>query len=246
MILKKKKKCLHSDWVGIFFSKFRWSSKKKRSSTRPKPSVSDLNYIKSLTNSHRQCQWGAILVFGAKIGLKSNKNGVFCILFRAMGWEGCRPPPPWLRYCLQLHLSTKREPKESSLSRPRTGMLEAKDTSARVLKKKVFKNFFSGDLKKKKAKRSSQWSPKEKKVFTKIFQAISRKTHLPKNFSGTPKILTIQKIVLSSSRGQANFRGLEASRPKPRPRTWPSKPRSKTSKCVLEAKDFLEDSTSES
>ena len=101
--LKKKKKGLHSDWVGIFFSKFRWSSKKKRSSTRPKPSVSDLNYIKSLTDSHRQCQWGAILVFGAKIGLKSNKNGVFCILFRAMGWEGCRPPPPWLRYCLQLH-----------------------------------------------------------------------------------------------------------------------------------------------
>ena len=46
------------------------------------------------------------------------------------------------------------------------------------------------------------------------------------------KILTIQKIVLSSSRGQANFRGLEASRP--RPRTWPSRPRPRTSKCVLE------------
>ena len=39
--------------------------------------------------------------------------------------------------------------------------------------------------------------------------------------------------MLSSSRGQANFRGLEASRPRPR-----------TSKCVLEAKDVLEDSTS--
>ena len=37
------------------------------------------------------------------------------------------------------------------------------------------------------------------------------------------KILTIQKIVLSSSRGQDNFRGLEASTPRP----W-------TSKCVLE------------
>ena len=48
------------------------------------------------------------------------------------------------------------------------------------------------------------------------------------------KILTIQKIVLSSSRGQGNFQGLEASRP--RPRTW---------KCVLEAKDVLEDSTSD-
>ena len=38
--------------------------------------------------------------------------------------------------------------------------------------------------------------------------------------------------MLSSSRGQANFRGLEASRP--RPRTWPSRPRPRTSKCVLE------------
>ena len=68
-----------------------------------------------------------------------------------------------------------------ALSRPRTGMLEAKakDTSACALQKK--------------------------KVFTKIFQAISKK-----------KNLTIQKIVLSSSRGQANFRGLEASRPRPR------------------------------
>ena len=47
------------------------------------------------------------------------------------------------------------------------------------------------------------------------------------------KISTVQKIVLSSGRGQGNFRGLEASRPRPR-----------TSKCVLEAKDVLEDSTS--
>ena len=60
------------------------------------------------------------------------------------------------------------------------------------------------------------------------------------------EISTVQKIVLSSSRGQGNFRGLEASRP--RPRTWPSRPRPRTSKCVLEdvleAKDVLEDSTS--
>ena len=41
------------------------------------------------------------------------------------------------------------------------------------------------------------------------------------------------KIVLSSSRGQGNIRGLEASRQRPR-----------TSKCVLETKDVLEDSTS--
>ena len=46
------------------------------------------------------------------------------------------------------------------------------------------------------------------------------------------EISSVQKIVLSSSRGQGNFRGLEASRPR-------------TSKCVLEAKDVLEDSTSD-
>ena len=43
--------------------------------------------------------------------------------------------------------------------------------------------------------------------------------------------------MLSSSRGQDNFRGLEASRPRPRPaRTW---------KYILEAKDVLEDSISD-
>ena len=57
------------------------------------------------------------------------------------------------------------------------------------------------------------------------------------------EISTVQKIVLSLGRGQGNFRGFEASRPRPR-----------TSKCVLEdvleakdvfeAKDVLEDSTS--
>ena len=59
---------------------------------------------------------------------------------------------------------------------------------------------------KKKKKRSSQKFFKRsplKNVFQKIFQALH-------------KILTFQKIVLSSSRGQANFRGLEASRPRPR------------------------------
>ena len=56
--------------------------------------------------------------------------------------------------------------------------------------------------------------------------------------------LTSQKIVRSSSRGQSIFEDLQAS--KPRPRTWPSRPR--TTSCVLEddfeAKDVLKDSTS--
>ena len=87
----------------------------------------------------------------------------------------------------------------------------------------------------KKEKRSSQKffrrSPKKKKVFTKIFQAISekkkwslqkffqrspRKNVFQKFFQALHKILTIQKVVLSSSQGQANFRGLEVSRPRPR------------------------------
>ena len=74
-------------------------------------------------------------------------------------------------------------------------MLEAKakDTSASALQN--HKNFL-GDLKKKKKK-----GLHKKNVFQKIFQALH-------------KILAIQKILLSSSREQANFRGLEASRPR--------------------------------
>ena len=90
-------------------------------------------------------------------------------------------------------------------------MLEAKDQGHKhkcspKKKKKVFAKIFQAISKKnkKKKKRSSQKffkrSPR-KNVFQKIFQALH-------------KILSIQKIVLSSSRGQANFRGLEASRPR--------------------------------
>ena len=94
---------------------------------------------------------------------------------------------------------------------PRTDTLEAKDrnargqgprTQAQVLfkKKKVFTKIFQAISK--------------KTVFTKIFLAISTKKRFPKNFSSAHKILTIQKILLSSSRGQANFQGLDASRPR--------------------------------
>ena len=106
--------------------------------------------------------------------------------------------------------------KKNPRLRPRTGMLQAKakDTNASVfLRKKVLKIFFGQ-------------SPK--------------KNGLEKHFQPIYKILTIQKIVLSSSRGQSNFRGLAASRP--RPRTWPSRP--SAWKCVLEANDVLENSTS--
>ena len=102
-------------------------------------------------------------------------------------------------------------------SRPRT-----KDTSASAVQKKRSSQKFFRRSPKKKSSQKFFWRSPQKNVFQKIFQALH-------------KILTIQKIVLSSSRGQANFRGLEASRPR-------------TSKCVLEdvleAKDVLEDSTS--
>ena len=110
----------------------------------------------------------------------------------------------------QGHKKNARPFRGQTLSRPRTGMLEAKakDQGHKRKcspKKKRSSQKFLGDLRKKK-KRSSQKffkrSP-QKNVFQKIFQALH-------------KILTIQKIVLSSSRGQANFRGLEASRPRPR------------------------------
>ena len=87
-----------------------------------------------------------------------------------------------------------------SKPRPRT-----KDTDVSVLKKNVFKFFFTR-------------SPK--------------KIGLQKKFLGVQQTFNNSKIVLSSSRGQGKFWGLEGSRP--RPRTWPSRPRPRTSKCLLE------------
>ena len=107
--------------------------------------------------------------------------------------------------------------RRQTLSRPRTGMLEAKAKDQGYKRK---------------------CSPKKKRSLQKFFRRSPRKNVFQKIFQALHRILTIQKIVLSSSRGQANFRGLEASRPRPR-----------TSKSVLEdvleAKDVLEDSTSD-
>ena len=84
-------------------------------------------------------------------------------------------------------------------------------TQAQVFsKKKAFKNIFSGDLHLRKTEKDLR------KVSAKFLAFFN-------------KISTVQQIVLSSSRRQSNFRGLETSRPRPR-----------TSKSVLE------DSTSDS
>ena len=70
--------------------------------------------------------------------------------------------------------------------------------------------------KKKKKKRSSQkffrrsQKKKKKRSSQKCFKRSPLKNVFQKSFQALHKILTFQKIVLSSSRGQANFRGLEA------------------------------------
>ena len=97
-------------------------------------------------------------------------------------------------------------------------MLEAKAKDqghkAQVLskkkKKKVFTKIFQAISKKKKKKK------KKKRSSQKFFKRSPRKNAFQKIFQPLHKILTFQIIVLSSSRGQANFRGLEASRPRPR------------------------------
>ena len=88
-----------------------------------------------------------------------------------------------------------------TLSRPRTGMLEAKAKDqghkrkcSPKKKKKVITKIFQAITKKKK---------KKKKVFTKFFRQSPQKNAIQKIFQALHKILTIQKIqkiVLSSSR----------------------------------------------
>ena len=87
-----------------------------------------------------------------------------------------------------------------TLSRPRTGMLEAKakdqghKRKCSPKKKKGFHKNLLGDLKK-----------KQKRFSQKLFKRSPQKNVFQKIFHALHKILTIQKIVLSSSRGQANF-----------------------------------------
>ena len=51
---------------------------------------------------------------------------------------------------------------------------------------------------------------KKKRSSQKFFKRSPQKNVFQNIFHALHKILTIQKMVLSSSRGQANFRGLEA------------------------------------
>ena len=103
---------------------------------------------------------------------------------------------------------------------PRTDTLEAKDRNARGQGQGPRTQSASALQKKKKKKvftKIFRRSPKKKKRFSqKFFKRSPRKNAFQKIFQPLHKILTFQKIVLSSSREQANFRGLEASRPRPR------------------------------
>ena len=121
------------------------------------------------------------------------------------------------------------------ISRPRTDPVEAKDGHRRKCSpKKVFKIFFQAISKKKRLQKIFE-AKKSSRIF---FQVIStcenqkRSLQIFRKVSGVfQRNFNGLKIVLSSSRGQGNFRGLEASRPR-------------TSKRVLKAKEVLEDSTS--
>ena len=109
--------------------------------------------------------------------------------------QGSRPRP-----------RTQKNPRPKTAF-PRTDTLEAKDRNARgqghkrkcspKKKKRSSQKFFRRSLKKKRSSQKFSKRSPRKNVFQKIFQALH-------------KTLAIQKIVLSSSRGQANFRGLEA------------------------------------
>ena len=98
------------------------------------------------------------------------------------------------------------------------------DTDANVLKKKKgFQKFFSCDLKKKGLQKNfSGEKGLQNFVFRRSLLETKRSLQNFRKVSGVfQRNFNGSRIVLSTSRGQGNFRGLEASRPR-------------TSKCVLE------------
>ena len=93
-----------------------------------------------------------------------------------------------------------------TLSRPRTGMLEAKDQGH---------------------KRKCSPKKKKKKVFTKIFQAISTKTRFLKNFSSAPQNFNNSKNTAVLERRTGQFS-----------RTWGLEAKAKDLTFEAKAKDF--------
>ena len=89
-LLQKKR---YPQKLGLFFGpnlrdlKKKKKKKKKKYSARLKPDFCSKSHLilYQLSSPIPLGGGGAIFVFSAKIGLKSAKNGMFCILFRPMG-----------------------------------------------------------------------------------------------------------------------------------------------------------------
>ena len=111
--LQKKKKKRSSPKFSVIFRpkskiqtffppKIRWSPKKKKKKKGLRQNSG--RFFTQFRNFKRLrggsfCMGGAIFHFSQKIGLKSTKNMLFCILHKPMGGARAPPPPPWLRYC---------------------------------------------------------------------------------------------------------------------------------------------------
>ena len=83
----------------VFLAENRWSPNKKKglhrqcvSSRTKNLHYSGPNNGKSFTTSAPKSLWGAVFIFGAKIGLKSTKKCYFAYFLGQ--WGGCCPPPP--------------------------------------------------------------------------------------------------------------------------------------------------------
>ena len=114
--------------------------------------------------------------------------------------------------------------KKNPRPRPRTDLpmtdpLEAKNRNAQGQGQRPGTQRES-DLQKKSSKFFFRCSGK-KKFFKKLLGDLQNKSVFKNFFQAIYKILTVRKILLSSSRGQGNFRGLEASRPRSSLRTPP-------------------------
>ena len=103
-LLQKKR---YPQKLGLFFGpNLRDLKKKKKKEEKKVFSQAETRFLFEITSdpwpiiiANTTREGGAIFVFSAKIGLKSAKNGMFCILFRPMGGYSPSPPPPlWLHY----------------------------------------------------------------------------------------------------------------------------------------------------
>ena len=122
--------------------------------------------------------------------------------------QGSRPRPR-----TQKNLRPRTALPRQTHSRPRTGMLEAKDQGHNA---KVISQKRSSLQKFRKFSEKFKRSP-GKKMYSKIFsQALRRFSRQNKIGHELGPFSISQKIVLSLIRGQSIFEGLQASRPRPR------------------------------